>query len=222
VHREVLSGLLVTHEERVLAKQSDDSERPLARDGVNCERGRESTAEVAEDAEREEVEEEEVEEREGRRRPSGHFLPVLPPSALRSLRPLRWTSSRSHPPNVDLAGHGRGDQRGAALLEKADGALGFGAAAGQGEAAAFLVELGAEAGADSAGGADDEVHGLVGHGGSRVAQPGVGAGCVGRLPRGAVVPPAVAKATEIQKDTLRRRFKDAELQAQDLPPEEAV
>ncbi len=29
------------------------------------------------------------------------------------------------PPNVDLAGHGRGDQRGAALLEKVDGALGF-------------------------------------------------------------------------------------------------
>ncbi len=29
------------------------------------------------------------------------------------------------PRNVDLAGHGRGDQRGAALLEKVDGALGF-------------------------------------------------------------------------------------------------
>jgi hypothetical protein len=52
----------VTHEERVLAKQSDDSERPLTRDVVNCERGPDSTAEVAEDAEREE---EEVDEREG-------------------------------------------------------------------------------------------------------------------------------------------------------------
>jgi hypothetical protein len=55
--REFLAALLVTHEERVLAKQSDDRERPLARDVVNCGRGLESTAEVAEvaeDAEREE------------------------------------------------------------------------------------------------------------------------------------------------------------------------
>jgi hypothetical protein len=95
----VLGALLVTHEEGVLAKQRDDDERPLARVGVNCERGPESTAEVAEDAEREREREEEEE--------TEWTLPPRSPSVCSALSALSAVEFLTLPPPERRSGRSR-------------------------------------------------------------------------------------------------------------------